>query len=240
MMLDEFEELEKRVHDGKLDRDIFSFIRSQIQRRSWLIFIFAGTHKLEELSKEYFSIFFNTVIYKEIGYLNDTEAEQLIRQPVMQSISYEDRAVKRIKDATMSNPYFIQLICHNLVERVNREGRTQVNFQDVDRVITQMTSGEGEVVHLDHLWKYSSPSEQLVLLAIAELQRSLPRVKNFSVDEIKRQIETNGSKLSQESFWHAVESLKARDLLRHSQENHAYGIAFELFSHWIREKYSEG
>ncbi len=240
MMLDEFEEIEKRVRNGKLDRDIFSFIRSQMQHRRWLIFIFAGTHKLEELSKEYFSIFFNTAIYKEISYLSDLEAERLIRQPVGTMISYEDRAIKRIKDATNNHPYFIQLICHSLFEQVTREGRKYVNFQDVDKVITEMTNNEGEVVHLDYLWKFSSSPERIVLSAIAELQRSYPRVKNFSVDEIRNQIKTTGVKLSQEDFWQSVESLEARDLLRHHKENRAYGITFELFSRWIREKHPRG
>jgi AAA+ ATPase superfamily predicted ATPase len=240
MMLDEFEELEKRVQNGKLDSDIFSFIRSQMQHRNWLIFIFAGTHKLEELSREYFSIFFNTAIYKEISYLTDNESERLIREPVQPVITYEDRAVKRIKDAANNHPYFLQLICHSLFDQVTKEGRTFVSAQDVDQIISDMTSNQGEVGHLDYLWKFSSKSEQILLSSIAELQRSYPRVKNFPVDEIKRQVEMNGAKLPQDEFWRSIESLEARDLLRHHHENRAYGITFELFSRWIREKHPRG
>lgn len=235
LMFDEFEELEKRVQSRKIDRDIFFFIRSQMQHRRWMIFMFAGTHKLEELSKEYFSIFFNTAIYREISYLSENEAEALIREPVASVISYEDRAVKRIKDSTSFHPYFVQLICYHLVDRVIREGRNQINFQDVNDVIQEIT--EGEIGHLDYLWRGSSPQEQLVLCGIAELQRTLPRVKHFPDGEISRQIEILGEKLAPAEFSHSIESLIARDLVRHDPNSHACGITFELFSRWIREKH---
>lgn len=126
LMLDEFEELEQRVRNGKIDPDIFSYLRSQMQHRNSIIFIFAGTHRLEELSKDYFGIFFNAAIYHEIGSLEGREAEALIRQPVASVISYEDRAVNRILHATNNHPYFVQLICYHLVNLMNREERNTV------------------------------------------------------------------------------------------------------------------
>lgn len=235
LMFDEFEELENRVRNRKIDRDIFPFIRSLMQHRPWTIFIFAGTHKLEDLSKDYFSIFFNTAIYREIGFLSESDAEQLIREPVISWISYAVRAVKRIKDATAFHPYFIQLICFHLVDRVTREGRNQITFQDVNEVIQEITSGG--VPHLNYLWEQSSPQEQTVLSSIAELQRTMPRTKHFPHVEIMRAIESMGDRLTQAEFSHAIEGLIARDLVRIAPTSHAYGITFDLLSRWIREKY---
>lgn len=235
LMLDEFEELEKRVQNHKLDRDIFFFLRSQMQHRRWMIFIFAGTHKLEELSKEYFNIFFNTALYHEVTFLTKNEAETLIRQPVAPAISYEDRAVNRILNATNNHPYFIQLICYHLMNVLNREARSQVSFSDVDDVIQSIT--QGEVGHLDYVWEQSTSHERWVLCGIAELQRTLPRVKHFPDVEILREIESMGERMALAEFSHAVETLIARDLVRHDQGSRACGITFELLSRWIREKH---
>jgi len=235
IMFDEFEELEKRVQNRKIDRDLLYFLRSQIQHRHWLVFIFAGTHRLEELSKEYFSIFFNAALYHEISFLTESEAEALIRQPVAKVVSYEDRAVKRILNATSGHPYFIQLICYYLINRLNREGRNQVNFLDVDGVIDMIM--QGDVGHLDYLWTQSSPKEQLVLCGIAELQRNLPRVKRFPDIEILREIQNIGGKLSRFEFDSALELLIARKIVRHDSKSRSCGITFELLSRWIREKH---
>ena len=235
LMLDEFEELERRVQDRKLDRDIFFFIRSQMQHRHWMVFIFAGTHKLEELSKEYFSIFFNTALYQELTFLSDTEGEALIRQPVSPVISYEDRAVKRILNATNAHPYFIQLICYHLIDLLNRQGRNQISFLDVDAVIESII--QGEVGHLDYLWRQSSPEEQLILCGMAELQRTLPRTRHFPDVEILREVEHMGGKITLETFSRAIETLIARDLVRQDRDRRTFGITFELLSRWIREKH---
>lgn len=235
LMLDEFEELQDIVSNRKIDSNIFAFIRSQMQHRRQVVFLFAGTHRLQELSKEYFNIFFNTAIFCEISYLTENEAEQLIRQPVAATLTYHDRAVKRIKDATALNPYFIQLICHDLVDRVLRDGQTQISLQQVNAVIDKLI--DGEIIHLEYLWGQSSAREKVVLCGIAELQRTMPSARHFPDIEIQRKIESAGERLTPNEFDRAMELLIARDLVQHPENLHSYGIRFELLSRWIRKKH---
>ena len=74
LMFDEFEELQKRVEDGKLEPEIFPFLRNLMQHEEPLDFVFAGTHKLEELGAEYWSILFNIASYKKITFLSHDDA----------------------------------------------------------------------------------------------------------------------------------------------------------------------
>jgi len=52
------------VQDGKLTADIFPYLRNLVQHERKVDFVFAGTHKLEELAVEYWSILFNIAAYK--------------------------------------------------------------------------------------------------------------------------------------------------------------------------------
>ena len=81
LMFDEFEELQKRVEDGKLEPEIFPFLRNLMQHEEPLDFVFAGTHKLEELGAEYWSILFNIASYKKITFLSHDDAQRLITRP---------------------------------------------------------------------------------------------------------------------------------------------------------------
>ncbi len=82
LMFDEFEELQKRVQDGKLEPEIFPFLRNLMQHEESVDFVFAGTHKLEELGAEYWSILFNIASYKKITFLTPDDARRLITEPV--------------------------------------------------------------------------------------------------------------------------------------------------------------
>ena len=62
LMVDEFEELQMRVEEKRISKTIFSNIRHLMQHENKLIFLFCGTHKLEEMSADYWSIFFNTAM----------------------------------------------------------------------------------------------------------------------------------------------------------------------------------
>ncbi|MEJ2208023.1 MAG: hypothetical protein P8129_03185, partial [Anaerolineae bacterium] len=68
LMFDEFEEMQKRVEDGRLEPEIFAFLRNLMQHEPRLDFVFSGTHKLEELGAEYWSILFNIAAYKRITF----------------------------------------------------------------------------------------------------------------------------------------------------------------------------
>src|SRR6185295_4109578 len=74
LLFDEFEELEMRVASGKLEPTIFPFFRHLMQHGDKLGFIFVGTHRLEELSADYWSILFNIALYKRVTFLNEAAA----------------------------------------------------------------------------------------------------------------------------------------------------------------------
>ena len=180
LTFDEFEEIEARVRDGNVDRTVFPFLRHLMQHSEKLAFIFVGTHKLEELSKDYWSIFFNIALHKEIRFLDDEAARRLIREPVAgHGLVYDDLAVERILDITAGHPYFVQLMCHALVNFANANRRNFVTVEDVRNVVDE-TIALGEA-HFRWLWDLAATKEQLVLAALTSLLRDQAMVTSSAI-----------------------------------------------------------
>ena len=71
LVFDEFEALENLVNDHFLPPTFFPFLRHLMQHGTRLSFIFAGTHRLEEMGSDYWSVLFNIALYQQIDYLDE-------------------------------------------------------------------------------------------------------------------------------------------------------------------------
>jgi len=168
LLLDEYEELEARVRSGDLEEKVFSYLRHLMQHLENVGFVFAGGHRLEELTADYWSILFNIALYRRVGLLDEVAARCLISEPVADAgLLYDDLAVDKMLKATAGHPYFLQLLCHTLVNILNQERIAYVTVGDVNRALEEMLNlGEA---HLAYLWERAAPWEQAVLAALARL-----------------------------------------------------------------------
>ncbi len=173
LAFDEFEALESLVNDGILPATFFTYLRHLMQHGTGLSFIFAGTHRLEEMTSDYWSVLFNIALYKEVLYLSRAAATQLIAEPVAPHIVYDDLALDKLWRMTAGHPYFLQLVCYTLVKRANQERTGYVTISDVNTAVDEMIQlGE---VHFAYLWQQSTKHERLVLTATAHLmERDTP------------------------------------------------------------------
>jgi len=168
LLFDEFEELEMRVQSGELPPTIFPYLRHLMQHSQNVAFIFAGTHRLEELTADYWSILFNIALYKRMGFLDVEAAQRLIVEPVQNyGLLYDDLAIDKMLRVTAGHPYFLQLLCHALVNLHNRERLNYITIQDVNHTLEEIVElGEA---HLAFLWRESTKKERAVLMALTRL-----------------------------------------------------------------------
>jgi hypothetical protein len=233
LLFDEFEELEMRVASGKLEPTIFSFFRHLMQHEQRLGFIFVGTHRLEELSADYWSILFNIALYKHVTFLNEAAARTLIVEPVAgYDLLYDDLALDKILRMTAGHPYFLQLICHALVNHANRVQRNYLTIQDVNEMLGEMIElGEA---HFAFLWEQSGPPERLVLAALMRLTSHEPTVTAGQIVEL---LAERGVVLDVERLTEALRRLVERDIVREiAGQPPRYEYKIELVRLWV-ERY---
>ena len=158
-MIDEFAEvIEAKVTGGDLQPESFGYIRSLMQHSRGLVFIFVGTHRLQELSEGYWSVFFNITLQQRISYLSENETQQLITEPVAGELTFDDGAVDKMVRVTRGHPYHVQLLCWVLVNHCNAHQRNYVTIHDVNQALEDiLEAGEG---HFAFAWQEASPKER--------------------------------------------------------------------------------
>ncbi len=221
LLLDEFEELESAVTAGHLDTSVFGFLRHVIQHERGLCVIFCGTHRMEELATNYWSVLFNISLYKHVGFLEYAEALRLIQEPVAAyGMRYDDLALHKMWQITAGHPYFLQLLCHSVVNQHNRAGRSYVTISDVNVALDDiLASGEA---HFVYLWNESSLAERQVLLA---LSRTLTLTGHVTAAQAEDYLSEHGISLDRHTVSETLHHLALRDILAMQVEDAAAGTA---------------
>jgi hypothetical protein len=171
--------------------------------------IFCGTHRLEELAADYWSVLFNISLYRHVGFLDRDEAERLIQEPVaLFGMRYDDLALEKIWRVAAGHPYFLQLLCHSLVNRHNKSGRGYVTVADVNAALGEILAA-GEA-HFVYLWAGSTREERLALIA---LSRMLPLAGHATSAQIVDHLSDRGVTIERRSATEALHHLALRDIL---------------------------
>jgi GAF domain-containing protein len=236
ILLDEFEELEAAVQRGNLPASVFGFLRHMMQHTDNLSVIFCGTHRLEELAADYWSALFNISLYRHVGFLERAEAQRLIQEPVASyGMRYDDLALEKIWRVTAGHPYFLQLLCHSLVNCHNKTQRSYVTVGDVNAALEEILSA-GEA-HFVYLWTESSADEQLVLTA---LSRMIPLTGQVTAKQVVEYLTERGASVDRWSVAEALRRLALRDILRVNREadpgaGEAYRWQLGLLGLWVEQ-----
>jgi hypothetical protein len=210
------------VASGKLEPAIFPFLRHLMQHVEGLGFIFVGTHRLEAL---------NIALYKHVALLSEREARELIIKPVAAEcgLRYDDLAVDEMLRVTAGHPYFLQLVCHALVNYANRERRGYLTIRDVNDVLEEMLElGEA---HFAFLWDQSSPPERLVL---ASLSRLLGYELTVTASQVAELLAERGATVEEQHVTEVLRRLVERDIVREVRgQPPRYEYKIELVRLWV-------
>jgi hypothetical protein len=231
LMFDEFEELQGRVEDGRLDAGVFPYLRNLMQHEPRLDFIFSGTHKLEELGAAYWSILFNIAAYKRITFLNPDDVRRLIAEPVSPyGMEYDPLAIDRILQVTAGHPYFAQVVCHEMVAYHNETERSYMTMACVDQVLDRIIE-RGEA-HFKYIWAEATRAERQVLLSLTDL---LPDPDaGATPDRISTDLARRGYPLTSDALQHVLATLLAKDTLaRSSPHSRLYRFKIDLLRRWV-------
>jgi hypothetical protein len=209
ILLDEFEELEKAVQRGDLEASIFGFLRHLIQHTANLSMIFCGTHRLEELAADYWNVLFNISLYRHVAYLARPEAWRLIQEPVATyGLRYDDLALDKMWRVTAGHPYFLQLLCHSLVNRHNQTERNYITVADVNVALEEiLATGEA---HFIYLWTESTGPERLGLIA---LSRMMPLTGHVTPVQVVDYLAERGVPMERRVVSEALHQLALREIL---------------------------
>ncbi|MCP4546689.1 MAG: ATP-binding protein, partial [bacterium] len=167
VMFDEFEVFEDRIRSGTLTARILPYFRSLMQHEKGVSFMLTGTHRLDELTGDYWGVLFNLVIYFKIGHLRQGEVVKLFTEPTRDFFDIDPLALDKVYQLTGGHPHFSQLVARELVGFRNEKQLAYVTVQDVNTVAERVEK-TGQL-HISYLWDDATPGERLLLLTTKEL-----------------------------------------------------------------------
>jgi hypothetical protein len=226
LMFDEATRLEEMVAAGRLERDVFDYLRSLMQHERGLSFIFSLSSKLEQMQQEY-ALMFNTALHLQVSFLDQAAAHALLTEPVADCYTFDDKAIEQLLALTSRHPYFTQLLCHALFSRWERERWMQVTPVQVNAVLDEAM--DLSIANLQYIWNEANRAEKFVLAALAEMEPG-----QADAATLNHRLEQENVHLEQAEVARALNGL-ARNEVLDSPARPCFSV--ELVRRWLaREK----
>lgn len=232
LALDEFEYIEKGINEKKIDPGLLDYLRAINQDYPWLGLIFAGLHTLDEMGRDYRAAFFGQAEALRVSFLTYDETLRLITQPHPDfALEYDDSLIDEIYRLTHGQPYLVQRICWELVNRWNdrflKEGentpRTLV-LEDLPPILTADFFQAADY-YFSGVWSNITKPEQTLLGIMSRGENTL-RIRK----------ELAAAAHQDESVEKAIELLLCHDVI--VEDEKGLRFASELMRRWVEENTS--
>ena len=190
----------------------FMAILKRLMDHDYLSFIFSigsSGRKLENMQAAYTN-FFKQALYRKISFLDQDDAHDLITKPVEGVVDYTEKAIQRIIEVTSAHPYFIQLVCHELFSKCQKEDHWEINLEDVNHILEPVV--ERGTVNLKFVWDEASDLEKWILASLASSEAS------SSVKELETCLKHEQVRFTRQELERSILHLREKDVLREDNQ----------------------
>ncbi|WLE98405.1 MAG: ATP-binding protein [Candidatus Electrothrix communis] len=185
LCLDEFERLDEIV-TATSSRAPLNFLRHLIQHRDRWTLLFTGAQTPEELPA-YWSDYLINCETLRVSYLAEADCLELIQRPVEGFPDiYPPDVAYAIWDLTGGQPYFTQLLCHELVEQLNKKKEKIVQMDDLETVLPAVFERGYQVFR--EFWETLTNEQRELLLAVAEEQETTEEERRAASLLVRKEI----------------------------------------------------
>jgi AAA ATPase domain len=169
MLVDEFDVLDKMA-----DKSLYAYFRTAIASVQGITWIVASALGLYNEVRDYESPLFNVFKIVSMVQLEHEAARRLVLDPWDRvpadgsRLRFADDAVESILEAAGRNPYFIQLLCSEVVGYANAARSNYVQYTTVVQAIDRriLTDSGAASEHFAYLWDRAGNMGKLILLTL--------------------------------------------------------------------------
>ncbi len=239
--IDEFEILEKRLIQQEIIAPyLIEYWRSLIVTYPWFILAFAGLASLQEMTQDYWNPLFGNVTAVPVGVLSEKAAERLITNPTDDfPLDYDRDAIHEIYTLTGGQPYLIQLICHSLISRFNRqrfeEGQEiepRLTLNDVQEIIQSPDFFRDGNAYFSGVW--SQCQEEHAAEQIAILQGLCPHPNGLTAPALAQRLAARQLDFESAQVTEALSLLQRHDVIHLSEGRYTFVV--ELMRCWVEQE----
>ncbi len=237
LLMDEYELLEAKVDEGRLNSEIFLFLAGLMDSKERLSFVFTGSRRLEDRDRRYWREMLRRSLFRKIGFLSQNDARRLVTEPVADRVVYGRGVVDRIVRLTAGQPFYVQVICQTAVDYLNEHKRNALTMRDLDTVLGEIV--DHPLPQMIYFWEGLSPDEKVVLALLSmNLDASGDAGWASAADIAALVVRENAPvDLSENTIHLTLEELFRTDVLEKSPFE-SYRFRIDLFRLWVRRSHS--
>lgn len=229
-LIDEYEIIERKVSDGDLSDEIFTYLRHLMQNLSNIAFIFSGSSDFKRRERKEWSLTFNMAQPKEISFLSYENTISLITNPVKDYVQYSKKAIERIFRLTAGHPFFTQAICLQIIEELNEKQQNKINVEQVQYACNDIV--ENAPFHLSFVWSELNDDEKILIAMMAETIQD--GSSYISPDAIVSKMPSYKLDYEHSAFNKALTQLIEDHLIEKNPQSDLYRFQMDLVREWIR------
>ncbi|MFQ5677512.1 MAG: hypothetical protein ACE5G1_16605, partial [bacterium] len=233
-LIDEYELIESKIDEGSLSANLIPFLAGILEGDRKVSYILTGSSRLDVRESKYWSIMLPKSLYRNVSFLSERDTLRLITEPISDYVSYEDNALDAIRRLTAGQPFYTQVVCQNIVDHLNDEGKNHIDKQDLKVIADEIM--ENPLPQMIYFWNSLSNNKKLVLSLLAELLKD----ENTSVEA--KQIEKRckkrelGINASVQAINTTLENLFHGQFVNKTTDG--YSFKMDLFRGWIKRDHS--
>lgn len=230
-LLDEYELIESKIDQQMITEALITFFANLMENHN-IFFLFTGSNKLEDRVASYWKTLFSKSQYRKITFLKKQDCINLITMPVESYVNYTPEQLDKIWRLTAGQPFYTQIFCQNMVDRLQIEQHNDVLDADIEAVIADIV--DNPMPQMIYFWQELDAKHKLTLSLMAELLSADEGWVETGdlVDNLKKQ-QLNLA-INAADFHTALEELYHSDIL--TKKGKQYQFRVDIFRYWIKQE----
>ena len=151
LIVDEFTYLYYHILEGRISRGVMEFWKGLVESRVFS-FVFAGQDAMPRFMDEFQNVF-ASMYPQELTYIDEKSARELIEEPIWNNKKncsrFHPDAVDKIISLTACSPFYIMILCSELVRYARERKRLPIQVSDVDALVQRMICNESSISRKD-------------------------------------------------------------------------------------------
>lgn len=232
LIIDEYQRIDELIAEGFYEESVIDFLTA-LAHDGEIKIIISGFLQPDELLSNKWIEMLRSFTTKNVTFLRRKDAIELIRKPIKKWMKYDDASIEKIISLSGCHPYFIQLICHTMVECHNEAKIGLIGYDTINSHLFDYFE-RGYNVFVDIINNQIHDTGREILRA---MQSTMEKERKTSIHRsgIQSYLEKNGRNTGRDLIERELIYLEKKEIIRKSTEHpDYYEFTIDLYRYWTK------